>query len=754
MLRSNLVRILLAAIFVAAILAIILSIRSRTERLEPPPQPAELLPRDISRHSTGFEFSQLKQGRVVFKVYAKTSTMTAGGEHELEEVRLVGLDDQGKVTDRVEARGALYRIDDKQIEFRKDVRIWLTDGTEIRADRAAADLGAETVNIREDFRFTHGELTGSGKGLRYRVSTKVLAADEGLDLSSHSGSAPIRARAGTATYDLVHGRIALRDRVRIDSGERRLEADAVSIGLSEERRIDSLHAVGGAELQLSDAESVSGQRIWIGFPADRDQVGHLVSSAGDDGSNGVRAKFVQRGPAGHQLMEGDRIVVPFRLATESESTRVRLESLSTDGDVRIRGSSDVLEEGRADFGEAEFNAASGEISRFTLTDHVRLRGRFGPSDGPADVRRQSMTCGSLDVRMRGPAQIESMQAEGPIDLTSTGDHVERRLQAEDGLTASYREGLLRRLVAQGRCRLRSSEGGETSLVTASRMELELDEEGPRQSAATGGVHLEVTRDENHLVSSGDSLVLHYVDGIAQEAVESGSFVLDQQNTDGNRLHLSGDEGRYDLQAGLLEVRARSRPELEFTSPTGSLKTSARVVHLDRIKEEVTAEGDVETTFDAGGRPSVVTAARMTASLATGEMEFEGNRPRLVQGSNLIRAGTLRIKSGPGNLEATEDVDSVWMDESGTAPREFKVQSQRLVLDSQENHAVYEEAVRLESQDLLLKAPRLELFFLPPPASGLDRLEASGGVEIVERGRHWRAERATYLRKSDRVVATK
>ena len=95
-----------------------------------------------------------------------------------------------------------------------------------------------------------------------------------------------------------------------------------------------------------------------------------------------------------------------------------------------------------------------------------------------------------------------------------------------------------------------------------------------------------------------------------------------------------------------------------------------------------------------------------------------------------------------------------MDESGEQPREFRVRAQRLDLESPAHHAVYQEDVRLDSEELQLQAPRLELFFLAPPESGLERLEGSGGVEIVEQGRHWRAEHATYLRKTDQVVATK
>ncbi len=753
MLRSNLVRILLAAVLVVGIVSIVLSIHFRSGGIEPAPQPAELLPPEISRHSTGFEFSQLKEGRVVFKVYAKTSTMTESGEHQLDEVQLVGLDEQGRVTDRVQARGALYRIDEKEIEFQKDVDIRLVDGTEVLADRAEADLSAETVTIREAFRFSHGEFTGSGRGLFYRLARKLLDARRGLDLSFPVGDFPAHARAGSARYDLANGRVALRNGVRIESNDRRLEAESVAISLSPQSRITSLHATGGAELQLSAARRLSGDRIWIGFPATDGQTGSLISAAGQGETAAVRARFVETGPAGSQAMEGNRIVVPFRLVSDAGSSGISLNSLSTEGDVVIHSSAATLDDGRADRGRTEFDAATGELSRMILSGNVRLQGRFDAREGD-DPPLQTLNCRNLDVQMRSPGEIESMQAEGPVELTSKSRQVQRRLEARDHLTALYRQGFLHRLTAVGNCRLHSREGGDSSLLTASRMELDFSDRGPSRAEATGGVRVETNQNGTTNVSRSDSLVLDYSEGVADEAVQSGSFSLDQQNSRGDKMHLSGDEARYDVQAGLLHVTARSRPELDLISERGTLRTSARTIHLNRVKEEVLAEKDVETTFEAGDRPSVVTAGQMKAALTTGEMEFTGDRPRLVQGFNLIQADNLQIDGGPGDLRAAGEVDSVWMDESGDAPREFRVQAAQLVLDSQTHHAVYEDRVRLDSEDLALKAPRLELFFLAPPQSGLDRLEAAGGVDIVEQGRHWRTERATYLRKTDQVVATK
>ena len=52
----------------------------------------------------------------------------------------------------------------------------------------------------------------------------------------------------------------------------------------------------------------------------------------------------------------------------------------------------------------------------------------------------------------------------------------------------------------------------------------------------------------------------------------------------------------------------------------------------------------------------------------------------------------------------------------------------------------------------MDAPRLEAFFESRGEQSLDRVEATGGVVILERGRRWRAEEATYIRETGRVVA--
>ncbi len=753
MLRSNVVRFLLTAILLIGVVSIVISIRSRTDRIEPAQQPAELLPPEISRHSTGFEFSQLKEGRVVFKVFAKTSTMTQGGEHQLEEVRLVGLDEEGAVRDRVEARGALYRINDRQIEFRKDVRIFLADGTEIRADRAAADLGTEVVTIRDAFRFIHGEFEGAGRGLSYRVSSRRLDVGGGLDLSFPAGNQPGRAEAGSARYDMLHGRLALRSGVRIGSGVKRLSAEEILFVLTPQHRIESVHASGEAALRLSEEEELMGDRVWIGFPTEDGEPGRLISTAGEVDGAETRARFVRTSPTGRQSIEGNRIVVPFRVHQEGGDDGVTLEELSTSGDVLIRSGNPAFDRGTADRSRTEFDSATGEPTRMILSGEVRLQGLFGAlTPDPSEL--QTLSCTRLDVRMQGATLIESMEAEGPLELVSNDRKAKRRLRADERLTLAYRDGQPSRLTARGACELTGVEGSDSSRLTAPLMELELADRKPQRATASGGVRLEALQNGDTIRSASDELVVHYAEGIAREVEQSGSFTLNRRGTGGDTLSLSGDHARYETATGMLQVQAQKRPRLEVTSQTGSLKTEARVIHLDRIREEVLAEGEVETTIDTAGRPSVVTAGEMRASLAAGRMEFSGNRPRLVQGSNLIRADELQIESEPGILRATGNVDSVWMDESGEQPKEFRVRAQRLDLESPAHHAVYQEDVRLDSEELQLQAPRLELFFLAPPESGLERLEGSGGVEIVERGRHWRAEHATYLRKTDQVVATK
>lgn len=753
MLRSKLVRILLAVILVVGIASIVASIRSRTEQRAPAPQPSDLLPREISRHSTGFEFSQLKDGRVVFKVFAKTSTMTEDGEHQLEEVRVVGLDEQGASTDRVEARGALYRINEKKIEFHEDVRILLADGTEIFADRASADLGSETVTIRDAFQFTQGDFQGAGQGLYYRLESRLLDARRGLDLSFQVGDTPAEVHAGFARYDLLNGRVALRQGVHMQSGDRLLESEAVAIGLSAERHVETLSAVGSARLRLTQQQTLVGQRISIRFPEVGSKEGHLVSTAGTEDAAQDRARFIEDGPSGRRTIEGERIFVPFHLAGDGAQDRIEWESLTTSGDVRVLAGSAAFDEATSERGRAEFDAQGGELTRVLLTGRVRLEGGLREL-GSAPAERQTLTSQRLDVRMAGEGRLESMVAGGPVEWISTGGPVERRLRARDRLNAQYSDGLLHRVVADGACELATREGDESTVLTASQMQFDLKAGRPDRAVATEEVRLEGARAGSTYHSTGDSLILEYADGRAKEAVLQGDFRLDQQSEKGNRLQLHGDVGRYDLASGVLRVEAKERPTLRLSSESGRMRTSARLIHLNRVQEKILAEGEVETTFEAGDRPSVVTAGRMDASLVSGMMDFSGGRPRLVQGSNLVAAERLQIDSGPGNLRAQGDVDSTWVDESGESPRKFHVRAQQLVLDSKEHHAVYEESVHLDSEELLLNAPRLELFFLAPPESGLDRLEAVGGVEIVERGRHWRAERATYLRKTDQVVATK
>ena len=112
-----------------------------------------ILPPDISRQTTQFEYTEHKRGKTVFTVYAETSTQTVSQVHTLQNVTFTYYDEGEEPSDVISAQEAVYRIPEKQIEFSGDATIQLADGTEVFSDQVRADLVQENAVIERSFRF-------------------------------------------------------------------------------------------------------------------------------------------------------------------------------------------------------------------------------------------------------------------------------------------------------------------------------------------------------------------------------------------------------------------------------------------------------------------------------------------------------------------------------------------------------------------------------------------------------------------------
>ena len=155
-------------------------------------------------------------------------------------------------------------------------------------------------------------------------------------------------------------------------------------------------------------------------------------------------------------------------------------------------------------------------------------------------------------------------------------------------------------------------------------------------------------------------------------------------------------------------------------------------------------------FDIGDGSVVVTSGEMQADLDTGWASYS-LEPRVVRGLNLFTADIIRLRSDRKEMTGEGNVKSLLVEGDGPEDRKYRVISKEMRFLGSENRAVYQGDVQLESEGLAVNAPKLELFFTDTVGSRLDRVEASGGVEVIEGNRRWTGRSATYFRADERVV---
>ena len=202
MLHSKFFRIILVLVIVISLILIFRSLQTRMgnrpENLE-----EEILPEEIVRKTTDFEHTQQKNGKVLFRVIAGSSTMKTGGDNILERVSLWRFGVNGEPSDMIESEKGVYNPDKDEILFTGDVVIRLERGILIYADQVYGDLIKETLRISEDYRLEYESVLGEGKGLEYLFISRRLRFINGVNLVMNevSGKKEIDAQNGLYLMD-------------------------------------------------------------------------------------------------------------------------------------------------------------------------------------------------------------------------------------------------------------------------------------------------------------------------------------------------------------------------------------------------------------------------------------------------------------------------------------------------------------------------------------------------------------------------
>ena len=728
--------------------AIVWSFLSRRQQGVAIPQ-AKILAPDISRQSTKFEYTEHKRGRPVFRIYAETSTETVSKVHTLKDVSLTYFDESGKPSDTISGRNATYRIDDKQVEFSGDTRIQLADGTEVFSEQVSADLHQEIATIEQDFRFKRGNVQGNGKSLIYRFPQREIQVEGGLHVLGWSQARPTEATALQGTYHLSKRVVTLVSGALITSGDIHLKANQISLFLTEEHQIQRILSSGEAELQAAPLKSFSGHHINVFFDTGSQSLEYFEILGETQASFYDRASYSERVEGSNYLIEADRIVAVPEQVRETEE--LLLKRFTAQGDVRLKSITWGIQEARSAEMQGEF---------FEDGEHLRqldLRGQVSVTRGaaPQGLGQEQLSSRTLTLQFEPDQVLKEAKAAGDVELILNLPEGQRRLVATEFVEVHYQEGLPERIVSKGDCQLESVGPGEKESLQAPLIEIRYRQGLLDNIIAQPGVKLESEHQGEASYTTSDRLEVVYHNGKIKEVVQSGNFHFWEGDAAG--LDLRSDRALFDPTTQKIIATGEELSVLRTVSANSSaqgsvIETVAQRFELDRITNEVLAKGQIRSFLREEDTSTVITSGRMQADSQTGWVQYSVH-PRIVQGANSIRGKIVRYNHQDHQLLVEGDVKSSLIQGDLENGRRYSIEAERLVYKRLQRRANYQGEVHLQTDDMLLVAPFMELVFESTDGDQLQEIVAWGGVQITEGNRRAEGSRVVHYPLEKKVVLT-
>jgi lipopolysaccharide export system protein LptA len=432
-----------------------------------------------------------------------------------------------------------------------------------------------------------------------------------------------------------------------------------------------------------------------------------------------------------------------------------LQQLRASHDVVVKSSVLAIESCRASRFEAEFSDVHQGFERINLQGEVILVRR---TDVSLPAEQEVLRSDQLEILFDPEQQVQSIGATGKVDVEFNSQETYRHLSAARSMELSYQSGILERAIAWDNCVLRSiyPEGKDT--VRAPRIDAYFSTSEVERVLARGGVNLELISEEGGVRRTrSEQLELTYEQGLIREVNQWGEFHFWDREANGS-TELLAERARYDPREKKVTAWG-DKPSVLRTFASDSIQTSAKQSEtlsgefvLDREENRIEAKGKVESVVGQNGEPLVVTAETMEIDLDSGWICY-ADSPRLVQGPSMIQGDSICINTCGEELNARGEVRSLMIEGEEESERRFEATANEMVYKKQDHKVVYTGNVKVNTEGLGVRAPRVEMFFLSSDLGQLERIEASGGVEIAEKERTWRGKKATYYSAEDRVVVS-
>ena len=740
----KLIRLVLILVLVTALGAVVRSFLTRRDA-RPPLVRERLLSPEVRQQSTEFEHSQHEEGRTVYKVEAGTSTETIKKIHRLFGVKLTHFGPDESAAEEISGNEAIYHEADNRIEFTGKVRIELSDGTTIEADRLKADLARDVVSIEEGFRFGMEKLSGYGRSLSYEIRRSLLRVDEEFELNITQGADRLRVKASRALYDLEDHRVDLLDGARIQGPQGDLNAGYVRVFLTEDRAVERMFTSRGVRLVLDSDRVFTGESIHLFAPADGGRIERFHVYSGRATPDAPEQRAVYEDPGTY--LEADRI---DGLAGASGANETRLLAHRR---VVVRSRTLGLEEGRADRLTAHLSVEHQRLKWLEMRGKTILVGRLRELEDS----RESIQGDLLALHLGADGVLDRATMSGnTVAWSRTGEEASAQLRA-GRMDAFYRDGTLQRLVATEDPVLHQQVPEGERTVESERMEAVFNEGGVLSVAAVGDVRWAMNSETRKRDGESGRLDLGFSGGQLQEARGRGQVVYWEEGPSG-RVKLTANNAEYDAGPNLFSFSDPEGAHLYHSEDTmegaGAVESRTRAdrFRMDPKRGELSAAGGVRTLFSRPGKePVLIQSDRLVLDSGVRSLSYAGN-PRIVRESHLIAGTLIRLDSVGERLEV-QDVDSTFWEPGGVSDRTCRIRAPELVYERSSGKAAYRGGVRMQSGDFQVKSSQLDLLLEDSPSSIIQSVAAGGEVEIRQGDRWARGDQAVYHPREGRVELT-
>ncbi len=736
----KLLRIGLIVLIVAGGTAIVWSFMARRQQVEVIPS-GRLLDPEVSRRSIQFEYSERKRGHTVFKVYADVSTETISGIHQLRDVDLVHYDEAGKPSATISGQEAVYRVKEKLVEFSGDVQIDLADGARVMSTRVNADLGQETMTIKEKFAFERGKLRGEGNSLLYHIPRREMDIAGGVQMDYPSGSGDIRAKGRSAVYKLALQVIEFNGEAEMSGPESRLNSDQMTVFMNQDSVIQKILSKGHSQLHLPSTRTFSGQYINVFFDAGSDGLEYFEVLGEKSDKLTQRAFYFGQLKGSKYGVEADRIVGHPMVQQAAEQTG--LERIVAQGDVRMNAPSLGIRRSKAQQMEVLFFQDGQRIHQLDLQGDVEA---VGQSAGSVE----EILCSRLHVQFHPNQSLDNAKAFENVRVKVEGSSKIRRLSAKDWVEVKYGNGVPDRVLARGESKLESDTPGERIVVKAPLIDVRYQAGLLDRLVGEGGAELEFEEEGKMQRTASDRLEVFYKKGVMERAVQSGNFQFLQ--VDPMKVTLGSDQAVFDPETRTIEVTGKESPVLQLGDSDRISETLADQFDLNQETGHIWAFGNVRSLFHDKGNPVVITSEQMQVTPESGWINYSSN-PRMIHSSSSITGEIIRYNYQNQQLVAEEEVESIFDGTDEDSDETYRVTANHLRYQSEKHRALYEGQVEVSMRDLVVEAPSVEFVFELENSEQLKEMIAWGGVRITGEAREAEGDRAVHFPSQEKIVMT-